>query len=114
MAFLDRFKFSELCLCNKFESRTALNSRRVPWLVAVALLSNRATIAVRLADVRRRKQGPWGAFQFIGRMRAQDLLASLGAMITLLALVFEPVAQQIFSFTPESVPKQSAASIEAA
>jgi hypothetical protein len=40
-------------------------------------------------------RGPWGAFVFLWRARGTALLATLGAIITVLMLGFEPFTQQI-------------------
>jgi hypothetical protein len=40
-------------------------------------------------------RGPWGAFVFLWRARGTALLATLGAIITILMLGFEPFTQQI-------------------
>lgn len=40
-------------------------------------------------------RGPWGSLYFLGHMRTQALTASALAIITLVALGFEPTAQQI-------------------
>jgi len=48
-------------------------------------------------------RGPWGALRLIWRLRHRDLLASLGALVTLLTLFADPFAQQIVHFYDCSV-----------
>lgn len=40
-------------------------------------------------------RGPWGAAKLLWEIKGRALLASLGAIVTLLLLTFEPFAQQV-------------------
>lgn len=48
-------------------------------------------------------RGPWGAFNFILRMKGRSALTSVGAFVVLVSLAMEPFAQQILSFETRSV-----------
>lgn len=52
-------------------------------------------------------RGPWGAFRFIFDIKGGTRLASLGSLITVLMLGFEPFTQQVIRFSPRRVPVQS-------
>jgi hypothetical protein len=50
-------------------------------------------------------RGPWGSFVFFFRMRKSrfGVLAALGAILTVVALAFEPFTQQIVEFPSRSI-----------
>ena len=59
-------------------------------------------------------RGPWGSLVFLWDLRGRALVASLGAVITLLALPIEPFTQQVISFPSRSTNlTQQTASIPA-
>lgn len=49
-------------------------------------------------------RGPWGAAALIWRLKTRHLLASLGALVTLLTLLVDPATQQIVDFYECEVP----------
>ena len=49
-------------------------------------------------------RGPWGSLVFLWKTKATMLLASLGALITVILLAFEPFAQQAVDFSTHLVP----------
>lgn len=55
-------------------------------------------------------RGPWGAMMFLwkARVRSPPWLASLGSIITLLLLGFEPFTQQILEFPTRLAPAKNA------
>lgn len=60
----------------------------------------------RLADIdvyNEATSSPVGAFQFLFKMKGHALLASTAALIVIIALAFEPMAQQLLSYEPESI-----------
>lgn len=44
-------------------------------------------------------RGPWGSLLFLWKTKATMLLASLGALITVFLVAFEPFAQQAVGFS---------------
>ena len=54
-------------------------------------------------DFDRASRGPWGSLVLLGSLRGRDL-ATVGALLTLIALAIDPFAQQILHFVPCSVP----------
>ncbi|CAO2647478.1 Nn.00g084000.m01.CDS01 [Neocucurbitaria sp. VM-36] len=52
----------------------------------------------RIQDFDDASRGPWGAVVFLWRIKGTALLASVGAMVTLLMLAFEPFTQQVIRF----------------
>lgn len=48
-------------------------------------------------------RGPWGATTFTWSTRGTTVLASMGAVITVLMLAFEPFTQQILAFSSRNV-----------
>lgn len=49
-------------------------------------------------------RGPWGSLIFLWKTKATMLLASLGALITVILLAFEPFAQQAVGFSTHLAP----------
>jgi hypothetical protein len=48
-------------------------------------------------------RGPWGAFQSIWLTRGRAILATIGSLIMVLMLPFEPFAQQILQLSARNV-----------
>lgn len=49
-------------------------------------------------------RGPWGATVFLWKTKGTVMLASMGALITIFMLGFEPFAQQVIQFSSQLTP----------
>lgn len=58
-----------------------------------------------LQDFDDASRGPWGSFTFLLNTRGRAIVASIGALITIIGLGFEPSAQQILSFPTRNVAR---------
>lgn len=54
-------------------------------------------------------RGPWGALLLLFSIRWRAAIASLGALVTILALAMEPFTQQVLSYAPHNSTERSAA-----
>lgn len=52
-------------------------------------------------------RGPWGAFLLLYRIHWTAAVASLGAILTILAITADPFAQQVLSFPLQQVSRPS-------
>ena len=48
-------------------------------------------------------RGPWGAFRFVWLKKGTPLFASIGCLITVRSIAFEPTAQQVLDFPTRTV-----------
>jgi hypothetical protein len=53
---------------------------------------------VNLADFDMASRGPYGSFHFLYALRGQHIVASIGAFLTMAALVIDPFAQQVVRY----------------
>ena len=56
-------------------------------------------------------QGALGALNFLLKMKASSLITSIASVITIIALAFEPMAQQVLSYNQTLVEDPAAASL---
>ncbi len=57
-----------------------------------------------LTDFDTASRGPWGCVQLLIALRGRNLLAALGAIVSVLTIIVDPFTQQLISYYPCNVP----------
>ncbi|KAF2143123.1 uncharacterized protein K452DRAFT_166926 [Aplosporella prunicola CBS 121167] len=55
-------------------------------------------------------RGPWGSLTFLWKVRPTAVIATAGALVTIITLAFEPTAQQIIEYPSRNAPLANATS----